>query len=274
MTWAGPLAGLEGWQIMEILISGYNRFPHIYEMIQHIAQGDIGKIRVPDSECTADFAAEAKEFITVLDRYMEITPDIPRMTKEKVYEAFTALEIHYGFVVWTNRMTGTDEDNALHILKNPGMATKESMVLSYKTCRESMEALRKGFMTAMPDIVIAKGYVESWSGTVHRELTMNDLSAVFELPIFDNMHSFHTKAYEGPFTTLFITTDGNLKIEYEHGNGDYKDEYTFYTADDESVVPALEKYFGWNHSLTPYAVCRHEGGQAFLPVDYRMYQGK
>lgn len=169
-------------------------------------------------------------------------------------------------------MAGADEDAALHILKNPGMSAREAMALSYKTCRESMKELEKGFRQVMPDAVMAKGHVESWSGTVSRHLNMSDLGKVFELPMFDNMHSFHMKPYDRPFTTLFITTDGNLKIEYEHSNGDYKDEYTFYTADDESVVPALEKYFGWDHSRTPYAVCRHEGGQAFLPVDYRTCQ--
>lgn len=93
---------------MEVLISGYNRFPHIYKMIQHIAQGDIGQIRVPDSEHTADFAAEAKEFITVLDRYMEITPDIPHMTKEKYMRHLphwkSIMVLLSGQTVWQARM--------------------------------------------------------------------------------------------------------------------------------------------------------------------------
>lgn len=251
---------------MQSLISGYNKFPRIYKMIQAVADGDMGQIKVPDTESAAGFAAEAGNLLTMLDKYMEITPNIPGMTKNKTYEAFARLETHYGFVVWTNRMMGTAEDMALHMVNEPDMPLTKAVDRSWKAHRESLEALRKRFEQAFAGKhIVLKGYSESWSGTVSKTIDMDSISELFEYAMFKR--AFDADAYS-PCITLFITTDGDLKLEYGRKEDEYIDEYTFYDEEGQSVVPALEKYFGWDHKTQPHAVVKYEDG-AFILVDYR-----
>lgn len=234
-------------------------FPELYFILEMIAKSgnDAISVEIAGLSCTLpgeDLRSQAQKAMEMLDAYKE--PELPfkGITSEQIIREQQYMNDRYGFVVWSNRMAGTDEDCADRVENDPdyflGMSEDEVRQISYDACTEDRDFLKDEFDSIQVNGILIYGTIGRWDGAKPGFKTVKTLRDIFGI-------------FTGDDCTLYIK-DGELRAENCHHDG--TDCFTIRTfkegvdpekfcyidavqLDTESLVPMLNKHFGWRQFL-------------------------
>lgn len=240
---------------------GAESFKNLYPVLQALADGPDDSLHTAvwllgkaDRESLKN---ESQTVLGMLDNYEEPKLPFADVTKGQVDKAFKDLEDTYGFVVWSNELAGSDEDCAARVNDDPdyflGMAEDIVRQISYEAYAEDRDLLKGELDKAYAGPILVIGAIGRWDGHKGVYAVKRHLSDIFSV-------------FYGDVNALYIK-DNMLRAENSHHDGTdsfsvyiFKDGFDPYTAENKealmaqavSVVPALDKYFGWK--------CGEKGG--------------
>lgn len=235
---------------------GKESFRYLYPVIMAATEGTdkfisaaLGSI---DIKSEKGFKEEAEKLIAFMDSYVE--PELPfrHVTTEQIEKAFAEHEERYGFVIWSNRMAGTDEDCAERVKNDPdsylGWSEENVRQVSYESYSEDLDIIKNEMDSIGIEHILIYGTFGRWDGPKPVCVVRGSLLDLFEL-------------FTGDDCTLYIK-DGQLNVENVHHDG--TDRFTIYgfrkgvdveeaqwesqkdvLRDTVSLVPVLNKHFGW-----------------------------
>ena len=194
--------------------------------------------------------SQAETVMGLMKAYKEPKLPFAGITSEQIAREQQRMNDQYGFVVWSNRMAGTDEDCAGRVENDPdyflGMSEDAVRQISEEACAEDRDILRDEFANIWVNGVLIYGTVKRWNGEKAVFKIVKKLRDIFSI-------------FTGDYCTLYIK-DGELKAESCHHDG--TDHFTIRTfkedidpevfcqadtveTDTESLVSILSKHFGW-----------------------------
>lgn len=235
---------------------GKESFKYLYPMIQAALEGPdrfmsaaVGALNVKSEKA---FKEEAEKLIQFMDSYKE--PELPfkDITTEQIEKAIKDHENHYGFVVWSNKMAGSDEDCAERVKNDPdnylGWSEDDVRTVSYEANAEERDIMKAELDSIDVNHILIYGTFGRWDGAKPACVIKDSIVDAFEL-------------FTGDDCTMYIN-DGQLRVENAHHDG--TDRFSIYTfredvdveekcwetqqevlKDTMSLVPILVKHFGW-----------------------------
>lgn len=235
---------------------GTESFKYIYPIIKAALEGPDSfvaeAVKALDVKSERAFIEEAEKLIGLMESYKE--PELPfaGISAEQIEKAFADHNARYGFVIWSNQMAGTEEDCADRVKADPdsylGWSEEEVRQACYESCSEDRDIVKSTMSTMGISHILIYGALGRWDGPKAVCSVRHSILDVFD-------------AFTGDGCTLYIQ-DGHLKIENAHHDG--VDHFTVYgfregldvenaqwetkedvLRDTVSLVPALDKHFGW-----------------------------
>lgn len=251
-------------------------FPELYSMLELIVKSKNDTVDVIIERLARDFSgkslrSQAEKVMELMDAYEEPTLPFADVTSEQITEKQQHMNDRYGFVVWSNRTAGTDEDCADLVKNDPdyylGMSEDVVRQISYEACMEEQDILKNEFDSIGVNKVLIFGIIGRWDGAKAAFKVADKLRDVF-------------RVFTDNYATLYIK-NGELRAENVHHDGTdsfiirtFKEDVDpdeFYRldsdtieADTESLVPVLNKHFGWKQLLETDEQADEESLKAML----------
>ena len=226
-------------------------FSELYSLLKRITDSENDPVSVTIAESSCELPGEAlrsqvKTVMGLMEAYEKPKLPFVGITSEQIAREQQRMNDQYGFVVWSNQMAGTDEDCADRVEDDPdyflGMSEDEVRQISIEACVEDRDTLKDEFDNIRVNGILIYGSVGSWDGRKVAFKVGEALRDIFNV-------------FTGDYGTLYIK-GGELRAENCHHDG--TDHFTIRTfkegvdpnafdsmSDTESLVPALNKHFGW-----------------------------
>ena len=234
---------------------GKELFPNVYDLLSVLISTDNRYLELKNRLDRMDMEMlkeEAQKVLELMDQYKE--PELPfkDITAEEISKAFVDLDQRHRFVVWSNMLAGSDADCANRVKADPdyflGMTEDEVREISQEAYTEDLELIKEEFKKLEIGYILITGTVGRWDGPKPVCSVKPDLNSIFQL-------------FTGDISTLYIE-DGQLKIENCHHDGTDRFEVFMFESGFNpksleltnygkirqkavSIVPALNKHFGW-----------------------------
>lgn len=234
---------------------GKESFGEIYPAIEIMSKNEVNK----------EFAAQARLLLKLMDDYEPPKPLFENITDEAAKADYDNFKERYGFVIWDDVFTASDEDCAMKVREDPERFEDMSEddvrnEVAMENCGAYTQ-LRSEFDGLDIGPVLIYGQVNRWNGSVTFSTVKHSLKGIFE-------------AFGGDENVLFVK-DGQLQMVSAHHDGTNTytayllkkdvdvDELPFtamYSKMDrderkgiekkiaevtESLVPALKEHYGW-----------------------------
>ncbi len=243
-------------------------FENLYTMLAALSNGAYGTFlkaahtfAMDDNAAIGEAAGkEAAKLLELMDSYKEPVLPFENVSAEDINSRIRTLGNLYGHILWTNQMTGTDEDCAIIVHHDPetymGYSEEDIRNISRENSQENRDIMEKELATIDAAPVIIAGTIKCLYGLRPVLALFSSLDAVF-------------RVFTGNKCTLYVK-NGHLRAQNVHNDG--ADEYIVCTLkegasyeviemlyqgkdhiidrveDDpcvESFVPVLNKHFGW-----------------------------